>query len=92
MHKISGKIIVALSKNIGVTKDGKDWEKRDYVLETSDIYRTKLRFSMMSFDGPIVNPPAVGDKVNLGFSVEAKEYNGKWYNDVKALQIEKLDV
>ena len=90
MYKASGTIIVALPKTTGVTKDNKDWEKREYVLETDDRYKSKMRFSMMSFGGEIENPPEVGNQVNIGFAIECREYKGNWFNDVKAYQLEIL--
>lgn len=90
MYKASGKIIVAFPRTNGVTRDNRDWEKREYVLEADDRYRSKMRFSMMSFDGEIENPPAVGDMVNIGFTIECREYKENWFNDIRAYQIEIL--
>lgn len=85
----SGVILVELPATYGTTKSGKDWEKIDFIMETSEKYHSKLRFSMISFDGPIDDAPKVGDSIKLRFTVEAREYNGNWYNDVKAYSIQK---
>lgn len=90
MYKASGKIVMAFPKITGMTRENKDWEKREYLLETDDRYRTKMRFSMISFDGEIKNPPAVGNTVNIGFIIECREFNGKWFNEVRAHQLEIL--
>ena len=87
--KAEGRILVELPSTTGVTKTGKDWEKREYIMETSERYGTKMRFSVYSFDGPIETPPAVGSTVRISFSVEAREYQGSWYNEVKAYRIEQ---
>lgn len=86
-----GRILIESPAAMGTTKAGKDWEKREYVMETSERYGTKMRFSMVSFDGPIEQVPQVGDVVKVRFSVEARKYNESWYNDVKAYQIEFID-
>ena len=39
-----GKILVELPSTGGVTRDGKDWEKREYIMETSERYHSKMRF------------------------------------------------
>lgn len=88
-YEVEGKIIVALPATFGQTRKGKDWEKKEYVLETSERFPVKMRFAMMSFDGPIEDAPEVGDKVRVRFTIEAREVNGNWYNDIKAYQIEK---
>jgi len=91
MHcEAEGKIIEELPKKGGTSKNGKDWEKREFVMETSTWYHSKMKFSMYSFDGPIEQCPRVGDKVKVKFEVEAREHNGNWYNDIKAINIEKL--
>lgn len=89
-HEVEGKILVALPTIGGQSRSGKDWEKKEFVLETSERFPVKMRFAMVSFDGPVEDAPVVGDKVKVRFTIEAREVNGNWYNDVKAYQIEKL--
>lgn len=86
--KASGKILSELPSSSGTLKSGKYWEKREYIMETSERYHSKMKFSLCSFDGQIENPPKVGDCIKLYFVVEAKEYQGKWYNDVKGTRLE----
>ena len=38
-----GKILYEFTPVRGITKDGKDWERRDYVMETSERYHSKMR-------------------------------------------------
>lgn len=90
-HKASGKILVELPTTHGTTKTGKDWEKREYVMETSERYQTKMRFSVYSWDGPIENPPKIGDNIDISFVVEARDVKGAWYNEVKAYNIENKE-
>ena len=86
-----GKILVELPSTGGVTRDGKDREKREYIMETSERYHSKMRFSVCSFDGPVENPPKVGDKIRVNFTVEAREYKGNWYNEVRAHRTENIN-
>jgi hypothetical protein len=30
-----------------------------------------------------------GDEVNVGIEIESREYNGKWYTDVKAWKVDR---
>ena len=89
-HVIEVRIFVESPTSYGQTKKGKDWEKKEFVLETLERFPIKMRFAMMSFDGPIEDAPVVGEKVRVRFTVEAREVNANWYNDIKAYQIEKL--
>ena len=86
-----GKILVELPSTGGVTRDGKDWEKREYIMETSERYLSKMRFSVCSFDCPVENPPKVGDKIRVNFTVEAREYKGNWYNEVRVHRTENIN-
>lgn len=79
-----------LPSSQGVSRAGKEWEKREYIMETSQWYHTRMKFSVYSWDGPVENPPQVGDMIELSFVVEAREAKGKWYNEVKACYIAKL--
>ena len=85
-----GTIIAELPTAMGTGRTGKDWEKREYVLNTNDAYPKKMKFAMYSFDGPIANPPKVNDRVKVSFTVEAREYKGNWFNEVKAYKIENV--
>lgn len=86
----TGKIVEELEGRFGTLQNGNDWEKRVYVIETSAKYKQNMVFSMFSFDGPIQDPIEVGESVKINFIVEARQYNGKWYNEVKATRIERV--
>lgn len=81
-----------LDTKYGKTKSGKDYEKRDYLLELNpgSQWVHSLKFTLSSFDGPIQNPPEIGDSVKVGLNIVAHQFNGKWYNDVSAMSLEKL--
>ena len=87
-YKNSGVIIAVMPIVSGTTKNGKDWEKQECVLEGSDKYHTKMKFSIYSWDGPIEKPLKIGDEIEISFMIEAREVNGKWFNEVKAYNIE----
>jgi hypothetical protein len=86
--KITGKIIQALALVEGVSKAGNAWKKREYVLETNDQYPRKVFFN---FFGERVDqyPLNIGDEVTVSFDLESREYNGRWYTDVRAWKAEK---
>ena len=48
-----GKILVELPSTGGVTRDGKDWEKREYIMETSERYHSKMIIKESSIDCPV---------------------------------------
>lgn len=88
----TGKIVSLLDQRYGQTKSGKDFETREYLIEldSGSQYVHSVKFSMSSFDGPIQNPINVGDVVKVGLRIVARQYNGKWFNDVSLVQWEKV--
>lgn len=88
----TGKIVSLLDQRYGKTKSGKDFETREYLIEldSGSQYVHSVKFSMSSFDGPIQNPINVGDVVKVGLRIVARQYNGKWFNDVSLVQWEKV--
>jgi hypothetical protein len=86
--EISGKIIIALPEVSGTSKAGNAWKKREYVLETQETYPRKVFFN---FFGDRVDqyPLNVGDEVTVSFDIESREFNGRWYTDIRAWKAEK---
>ncbi len=86
--EITGKIILALPEVSGTSKAGNAWKKREYVLETQETYPRKVFFN---FFGDRVDqfPLAVGEVVTVSFDIESREFNGRWYTDIRAWKAEK---
>lgn len=83
--EIKGKIIAKLDLQTGTSKAGNEWKKQEYVLETLDSYPRKVKFD---FFGDKVDqyPLEVGDVVTIGYDIESREFNGKWYTDIRAFK------
>lgn len=88
--EISGRIIQVLPLQSGTSKTGNAWKKQEYVLETKENYPRKVKFD---FFGDRVDqfPLAVGDDVVVSFDLESREFNGRWYTDVRGWKAEKLN-
>lgn len=85
--EITGKIIVALPEVGGTSQKGNAWKKREYVLETQETYPRKVFFN---FFGDRVDqfPLQVGQVVKISFDIDSREYNGRWYVEVRAWKAE----
>lgn len=88
--EIKGKIIQKLDPVSGTSKAGNQWVKQEYVLETLDNFPRKICFD---FFGDKVNqfPLNVGDMVNLSFDIESREYQGRWYTNIRGWKADKVD-
>lgn len=85
--EVTGKIIVALPEVGGTSQKGNAWKKREYVLETQETYPRKVFFN---FFGDRVDqyPLQVGQMVKISFDIDSREYNGRWYVEVRAWKAE----
>ncbi len=88
--EITGKIIVALPEQTGVSKAGNTWKKKEYVLETQDTYPKKVHFDLFG-DKADKYPLSVGQTVRLSFDIESREFNGRWYTSIRGWQAEAID-
>ena len=79
---ISGKITQILPEAKGEGRNG-PWKRQDFILETDDQYPKKVCISVWN-DKVDVGKLQPGDPVTVEVSVESREYNGRWYTDVKA--------
>lgn len=79
---ISGKIIQFLQVQSGQGKNG-TWKKQEFILETGDNYPKKVCIAVWG-DKIDMGSFKTGDLVDVSFDVESREYNGRWYTDVKA--------
>ena len=89
--EISGKIYAILPLATGEGRNG-TWKKQDYVLEHSldSQYPRKMLFNLWG-EKIDQNPVAVGDMVTVSFDIDCREFNGRWYNDIRAWRIVKAE-
>jgi hypothetical protein len=84
--EIQGNISQLLEEQSGEGRNGK-WRKREYILETGGQYPRKVCFNMWG-DKIDQFPVKVGDEVTVFFDIESRDFNGRWYTDVKAWKVE----
>lgn len=88
--EITGKIIVAMPEVSGVSAKGNAWKKKEYVLEnTEGQFPRKVAFTCFGENADRINLN-VGDDVKIYFDIESREYNGRWYTDIRAWRAEPL--
>lgn len=85
--EISGKIIAVLEEKTGEGKNGV-WHSQDAVLETVEQYPKKVAFNMY---GDKIVPMQIGSEVTVSFDIESKEFNGRWFTNLKAWKVEVKD-
>lgn len=84
--ELTATLIQLLPLQKGVGKNG-EWKKQDIIVQTEGQYPKKVCISIW---GDRINERVlqVGSQLNISFDVESREFNGRWYTDVKAWKIE----
>ncbi|MFU8811874.1 MAG: DUF3127 domain-containing protein [Balneolaceae bacterium] len=87
--QVSGKVVQILEEQKGESKNG-PWRKRDFILETPGKFPRTICITQWGeqIDQAELN---VGETVTASIDIQSREYNGRWYTDVKAWRIEKGD-
>ncbi|HQO32786.1 MAG TPA: DUF3127 domain-containing protein [Chitinophagales bacterium] len=88
--EVSGKIFKVLPLVTGEGRNGK-WQKQELVLEMdSGKYPKKV---LVSVWGDLVtnNTFQEGSDISLEVDIESREYNGRWYTDVKAWRVNRAN-
>ena len=85
--ELTGKIIQLLPEESGQSARG-PWRKQQYILETEGQYPKKVCF--MAWGDKIDEfKLKEGEDVVVSINIESREYNGRWYTDVKAWKIQR---
>ena len=86
MADITGKIIAVLPTKSGTSSRGTQWSSQTAVIETHEQYPKRDAFDVHGDKITEFNLQ-VGEEVTVSFDINAREYNGKWWNSVNAWQV-----
>jgi len=84
--QLTAKLIQILPLQSGEGKV-RQWKKQDIIVETDGQFPKKICVSIWG-DKIDMSQLQIGNQLNISFDVESREYNGRWYTDVKAWKIE----
>lgn len=89
--EVRGKIILVQPLQTGEGKNGA-WKKQDYVVEydQQSQYPRKMMFNLWGDKIDQFNIQE-GQAVKVSFDIDCREYNGRWYNDIRAWKVEADD-
>lgn len=89
--ELIGKIIQVLPERGGTSaRTGSEWRVGTYVLETTtDRFPRKMVFEVFGSDKIQQFNIQVGEMVRVSFDIDAHEYQGRWYNSVRAWNVDR---
>ena len=88
--ELQGKVIAVLPEKSGVSARG-EWKAQSFVIETHEQYPKKLVFDVLGADRLAQFNIQSGEEINVSFDIDAHEYQGRWYNSVRAWNVVKVD-
>lgn len=83
---ISGIVLSILPLQSGTSKAGNQWQKQDFILEKQGQYPRKVCVCLFG-DNVEKFPLKVGQSVTASVDIESREFNGRWYTDVRAWNV-----
>jgi hypothetical protein len=85
---LTGKIIAVLPASSGVSaRTGNPWMSQDYVIEVPGQYPKKCVFRVFGEDRIKQFNIQMGEDLTVSFDIDAHEFNGRWFNDVRAFNV-----
>ena len=89
--ELTGKIIAVLPAQGGVSqRTGNPWKSQDYVIETQETYPKKCCFNVFGDEKIQEMNIQLGETLTVSLDINANEYQGKWYNQVRAWKVERM--
>jgi hypothetical protein len=86
--ELKGRLVEKLSPVSGEGRNGR-WEKQEFIIETDDQYPKKICISVWNDKLSALENIADGDVIKVSVNIESREYNSRWYTDIRAWRIER---
>ncbi|MBR5656666.1 MAG: DUF3127 domain-containing protein [Prevotella sp.] len=88
--ELQGRVIAETPERSGTSARG-EWKAKDYVIETHESFPKKMVFSVFGDDRLKRFNVQVGQEVLVSFDIDAHEYNGRWFNSIRAYDVRQVD-
>ena len=89
--ELEGRIVRRMTVQTGTSARGA-WSKQDFIFEYQEgNYPSQVCMNVWGEDKVReLEKYRDGDKVKISFNLSSREYNGRWYTDVRAWRIEPV--
>jgi len=89
--ELTGKVIAVLEARGGISKtSGNPWKMQDYVIETNEQFPRRMCFNVFGEDKINQFNIQVGEEITVSFDINAREYQGRWFNDIRAWKVDRV--
>ncbi len=89
--ELEGRLTRKLAVQTGTSARGA-WSKQEFILEYQEgNFPTQVCMNVWGEDKVReLEKFQIGDKVKVSFNLSSREYNGRWYSDIRAWRIEPV--
>jgi hypothetical protein len=89
--ELEGRLTRKLTVQTGTSARGA-WSKQEFILEYQEgNFPTQVCMNVWGEDKVReLEKFQIGDKVKVSFNLSSREYNGRWYSDIRAWRIEPV--
>ena len=86
--ELTGRIIAVMAAQSGVSaRTGNAWMSKEYVIEVPGQYPRKCVFRLFGEDRIKQFNIQQGEDLTIQFDIDAHEYNGRWFNEIRAYNV-----
>ena len=77
----------------GTTQNGNSWSRQVVVLDVAGFGNTFSKIALTAQNQRVeeLQNYQIGDRVEIGYTVTAREWNGKWFNNVDLVNINFIE-
>lgn len=93
--EIQGKVKALLPEQSGTSsRTGNTWKSQEFVLDyfwwPNQVFASQMVLKMFGEERISKWNLQVNDEVKVRYHIEAHEYNGRWFNEIRCDNIEKI--
>ncbi|MBO7103671.1 MAG: DUF3127 domain-containing protein [Bacteroidaceae bacterium] len=89
--ELAGRVIAVLEARSGLAKTtGNPWMTQEYVIETHEQFPRRMVFNVFGEEKIKQLNIQLGEEINVFFDINAREYQGRWYNDIRAWRVDRV--
>lgn len=86
--ELTGRIIAVMQPRSGVSaRTGNAWMTQEYVIEVPGQYPKRCVFNIFGEDRIKQFNIQMNEDVTIQFDIDAREYQGRWFNDIRAYNV-----
>jgi hypothetical protein len=86
--ELTGKLVQVLPLQSGTSTKG-EWKRQSIIIETEEQYPRKVCIVLWTEQIANIANIAPGELITASINIESREFEGRWYTDVRAWRIQR---